>query len=112
MFGVAQYLVMWAVTLLVFVLAGFALVDAATRKAELFAAAGKLTKGKWLAINGLALALTFLGLPGGPLGPFNILMIVSAVAASVYLVDVRPALQRLSGRGGRPGNSYGPYGPW
>lgn len=112
MFGAAQFVIMWAVTLVVFGMAAFALIDALTRKPEVFTAAGKLTKAKWLAINGFAVALTFLGLPGGPLGSFSILTIVSAVAAGVYLVDVRPALQRMSGRGGQRGSNYGPYGPW
>ena len=76
-------------------LAAWALVDALVRPAAGYVAAGKLTKPGWAAITGLALLvllwrgpMTFLGLP-------------AVIAAVVYLVDVRPALQGL-----RRGNSW------
>lgn len=79
-------------------LSGWAFVDAATRPAAAFVAAGKLTKPAWLAITGVSLALCLLvgidlmGLLGG----------LVAVATIVYLVDVRPAVREV-----RPGGSWG-----
>ncbi|MEO6205023.1 MAG: DUF2516 family protein, partial [Mycobacteriales bacterium] len=61
--------------------------------------AGKLTKPIWLGILGVSLALSLAG-RGSIFGIFGIVM---AVAAIVYLVDVRPAVRER-----RPGN--GPYG--
>ena len=72
----------------------WALVDAISRPAEAFVAAGKLTKVAWIVILALAVVLGRLEL----LGLFGL---VGLVAAIVYLVDVRPAV-----RGMRPG------GPW
>ena len=69
-----------------------------TRPAAAFLAAGKQTKQIWLAILGVALLLCLIGL-GGILGFFGFLV---AVAAIVYLVDVRPAV-----RGMRPGGPWG-----
>jgi hypothetical protein len=76
----------------------WALIDAATRPAPAFVAAGKQTKPIWLAILGVALLLCVLGF-GGILGLFGFLV---AIAAIVYLVDVRPAVREM-----RPGG-----GPW
>ena len=80
------------------VLTGWAFIDALTRPAPAFEAAGKLTKPKWLAILGIALALCLIG----RVGVFGLLGAVVAVAAIVYLVDVRPAV-----RGMRPGGPWG-----
>jgi len=78
-------------------LVGWAFVDAATRPAAAFVAAGKQTKQIWLAILGVSLALVLIG--AGFLGFFGFLI---AVAAIIYLVDVRPAV-----RGMRPGGPWG-----
>lgn len=75
----------------------WALVDAITRPAEAYKAAGKLSKGAWIAILAVAVLLT----GGNVLG---LLGIVGTVAAIVYLVDVRPAVKELRGGG------EGPYG--
>ncbi|HVM26289.1 MAG TPA: DUF2516 family protein [Mycobacteriales bacterium] len=73
----------------------WALADALYRPAPYFEAAGKWSKLAWVAILVAALVLggaDFAGLLG----------IVSVIAAIVYLVDVRPAVQAL-----KPGNN--PY---
>lgn len=80
----------------------WALVHAGTTRADAFPAAGKRTKGFWLAICGVATAIGFVSL----FGPLNIFNLVAIVAAIVYLTDVRPAVGSI--RGGR----QGPYGPW
>jgi hypothetical protein len=80
------------------VLVVWALIDALTQPAPAFVAAGKQTKQIWLAILGVALLLVLVGF-AGVLGIFGF---VVAVAAIVYLVDVRPAVREM-----RPGR-----GPW
>ena len=97
MFSVAGGLIR-LIDLGLLVLVAWALIDAATRPAAAFVAAGKQTKQIWLAILGVALLLCLIGL-GGILGFFGFLV---AVAAIVYLVDVRPAV-----RGMRPGGPWG-----
>jgi hypothetical protein len=42
------------------------------------------------------------------LSPLNLFGILAVVGAGIYLADVRPALQQVSGRG----SAQGPYGPW
>ena len=68
----------------------WALVDAVTRRSEVFEAAGKLTKPAWLLILGLTV-LTHLLSPD----PVGLLTIIGTVAAFVYLLDVRPAVREL-----------------
>src|SRR3954467_9592082 len=76
----------------ILVLKLFALVDALTRPARYFPAAGKQTKAFWAVILTIAVFVNgfFLGL-------------AAIVAAIVYLVDVRPALKELRGGGGSGG---------
>ena len=104
----AQSLVLVVLSLVVFALEVFALVDAYRHRPEAYTAAGKLTKNKWLGILAVAAVIGFVFLFSSPL---NFLSIIALVAAGVYLADVRPALQQYSGRGGA-GSSGGPYGGW
>ena len=60
---------------------------------EAYPAADKLTKPAWLIILGLTLAAHML-----MWSPFGILNLLGAVAAIVYIVDVRPALRAVTGR--------------
>ncbi len=69
----------------------WALVDLVSRPAPHFEAAGKLTKPAWGLILGLAV-VTHLIQVGVVVG---LLSIVGTVAAFVYILDVRPALQGL-----------------
>ncbi|MEV0622904.1 DUF2516 family protein [Nonomuraea sp. NPDC050404] len=98
----------------------YALVHALRVHANAFISAGKLKKNLWLLILGLATlfsaagALTYFQtfmLVGGAqfigigLGLFSI---AAVIAATIYIVDVKPAVK---GMGGGRGSS-GPYGPW
>jgi hypothetical protein len=103
----AQNLVLTLLSLAAFALELFALVDAGRHRADAYTAAGKLTKNKWLLILGLATLIGFVFVTSNPLG---FLSIIAVVAAVVYLADVRPALQQVSGRGNR--GPSGPYGGW
>jgi hypothetical protein len=73
----------------VLALAVWALVDALTRPAPSYVAAGKLTKPAWAAITALAAVLSYFT------SPLNFLGLLATVASIVYLVDVRPALRGL-----------------
>ena len=64
----------------------WALVDALSRPAPAFPAAGKLTKVAWVVILVLAVLLSL----SSPIGLFGL---AGTVAAIVYLVDVRPAVR-------------------
>lgn len=76
------FALMSLVSLGLFVLKAYALVDCAMRPAAAFEAQGKLKKVIWLGI--LVLAVLFGGL--------GLLGIAGTVAAIVYLVDVKPAV--------------------
>ncbi len=104
--GSLQSLVLVAFYLAILVLCVWGLVDLLRRPAGAFVAAGKLTKGRWGAILGASTAVSFVALPW-PLGigALSFLALLAAVAAIVYLVDVRPALgptgrRRPPARGG------------
>ena len=75
----------------------WALVDCAIRQPQAFVAAGKLTKVAWLAINAVALLVSF---EFGVLGAYG-LGLAGIVASIVYLVDVRPAVREVGGGGSR-----------
>lgn len=75
---------------LLYVLEGWAFVDAVTRRPEEFVAADKQTKTMWLVILAVALVAHLLIFE-----PLSLLNMAGAVASIVYLVDVRPALQSV-----------------
>lgn len=79
-----------------------ALVFAAMAREDAYRAAEKQTKKFWLIILGINLALNLLF-------PMLFLQIAGVIAAIVFMVDVRPALQQVSGGGS---SSDGPYGPY
>lgn len=111
-FGSAQSLLFGLFYFVIFALSAWALVDAALRPTGAFIAAGKQTKGRWLALLGGSTAVSFIALP--PMGALRFLALLAAVAAVVYLVDVRPAVGPYSGRGGQSrGGRGGPTrGGW
>jgi hypothetical protein len=86
-----EYTVMNFVSLALLVVKLWALVDAVLRPAEAYPAADKLTKTAWLWILGLAFVADVV------LGSL-MLMLVGAIAAFVYLLDVRPALVAVTRR--------------
>jgi hypothetical protein len=105
----AQAVVFFALAVFAFVTQLVALVDAARRRSDAYIAAGKMTKQRWLLILGVATAIGFVAVGGILLSPVHFLNVVAFVAAAVYLVDVKPALQQVTG--GR-GGSRGVSGPW
>ena len=104
MIAAAQTYVYFALYFAVFALAVWAFADAVTRPAAAFVNAGKRTKGLWVAATGASAAVSFVALPWPiGIGALAFLALVAAVAAIVYLVDVRPAVRPYSGRGPRGG---------
>jgi Protein of unknown function (DUF2516) len=87
--GLVGY-VLFAVRIAVLIMAFYALVHAALQRTDAYTAADKLTKPVWLIIlvAGILLGLV-LGITG---------VAIAAVAAGVYLVDVRPKLLEVQGK--------------
>ena len=113
------FTVFGVISLVLFVFALFAFVDAAIHREDAYRAADKNTKGFWLIILGIAAAVMKL------FSLLSFLPIIGLVAVIVYMVDVRPALRDVAGKGrgprrtfrGRGGggggsSSDGPYGPY
>ncbi|MGI5284348.1 DUF2516 family protein [Nonomuraea polychroma] len=103
---------------IIFGMSVYAIVHALRVPANAFISAGKLKKELWLLILGLATLFSGAGawsyfttflligsarFMGIGLGLFSILAVI---AATVYIVDVKPAVKGM-GRG-----NSGPYGPW
>jgi hypothetical protein len=82
----------------------WAVIDCVRRPNDAFVAAGKRTKGFWLAVTVVSALLGVISLGAIP----GLLGIIGVIAAGVYLADVRPALDQVTGRG----RADGPYGPW
>jgi hypothetical protein len=91
-----------------FILEAFAFIDAAIRPSQAFVAADKQTKQFWLVLIGVFSVITLMF---GPVGLFG-LGLVGIVAASVYLLDARPAVRAVGGGGRGRDQHMGPYGPW
>jgi hypothetical protein len=87
-------------------LTGVAAFDVVRRKAPLFPHVGRLTKPAWtgILIAAFLISIVYFGSPG----TLGILNVIGVVAASVYLVEVRPKLRQIDG-GGRSSGPYGPY---
>lgn len=88
-----QSMISLLVSLALFAFQAWAFMDASLRRADAFVAADKLTKPAWLIILGLALVAHML-----IWSPFSLLNLLGAVAAIVYIVDARPAIQSLTRR--------------
>ena len=88
-----QSTLLTVLTLVVFALQAWAFVDASVRRPDAYLAADKLTKPAWMIILGIAVVAHML-----IWNPFSFLNLAGAVAAIVYLVDARPALQALTRR--------------
>ncbi|MFE7778587.1 DUF2516 family protein [Streptomyces sp. NPDC057445] len=88
-------------------LAVVALGVAAFAREDAYRAADKQTKMFWLIMLGVTVAVNLFV-------PFLFLQIAGLIATIVFMVDVRPALQQVSGGRGRRGGSSsdGPYGPY
>jgi hypothetical protein len=68
----------------------YAFVHAAMQRSDAYTAAEKLTKPVWLVILGIGVLLALvLGITG---------VAISAVAAGVYLVDVKPKILEIQGK--------------
>jgi hypothetical protein len=108
--GFAQFAVFQVLLLVVLVMSGFALIDAALRPASAFKAAEKQTKVFWVSVLAAATAVAFVSLGflvGGVLLP-----LLAAVGSGIYLADVRPKVAGYSGRGGGRGRRRPPRGGW
>ena len=95
-----------ALAIAAFIVEAWAFVDAITRPAQAFVAAGKQTKLIWLIILGIAFVLGLYAAAYG--GVTGFLSVAAFVAAAIYLADVRPKVKEFR----RDRSSSGPYGPW
>ncbi|HEY0215923.1 MAG TPA: DUF2516 family protein [Cellulomonas sp.] len=101
-----QLLIFLVFYLAIFLLAVWALVDSLRRPARAFLSAGKQTKQRWTIILVVATLIAFVAIPYPVgIGRLGFLALLSAVAAVVYLVDVKPAVAPYSGRRGGGGSS-------
>ena len=86
-------LVMLVLSVVTFVVQAYALVDATRHRPDAFPAVDRGTKTGWLI--GLTLGVVAHILIWNPISLLNM---IGAVAAIVYLVDVRPSLLAITGR--------------
>ncbi len=85
-----QGLIMAVLTVGFLIAKVWAIADCATRASDAFPAAGKRTKGFWLALTGVA---AFTVLLGSPIGIFGL---GGLIVALIYLLDVRPAVSEVT----------------
>lgn len=98
-----QSLILFAFGVAAVGLSVFGLVDALRHRPDAFTAAGKRTKNFWLAVLGVAVALSLVSV----FAAFSLPWILAVLGSGVYAADVHPALRRVMGRGS---SNNGPYG--
>ena len=82
--------VLFVLQIAVLVTTVYAFVHAALQRPDAYTAAEKLTKPVWLVILGVGVLLALvLGITG---------VAIAAVAAGIYLVDVRPKILEIQGK--------------
>ncbi|MBT9254892.1 DUF2516 family protein [Phycicoccus sp. MAQZ13P-2] len=86
----------------------WALVDCLRRRPDAFVAAGKRTKNFWMLVTGVAALIGFATVASP--AALGLLGIAALIGSGVYLADVKPALDQVTGRGST--GRQGPYGPW
>ena len=86
-------LVMAVLSLVMFALQAFAFVDATRHRPDAFPAVDRGTKTGWLIGLGLGVVAHMM-----IWNPISLLNLIGIVAALVYLLDVRPSLQAITGR--------------
>ena len=84
---------MLVLSVVTFVAQAFALVDASRHRPDAFPAVDRGTKTGWLIGLGLGVVAHMM-----IWNPISLLNLVGIVAALVYLLDVRPSLQAITGR--------------
>ena len=87
--GLVSY-VLFALQIAVTIAAIYAFVHAAMQRPDAYTAADKLTKPVWLVILGIGVLLALVLQVTGAA--------IAAVAAGVYLVDVRPKILEVQGK--------------
>ena len=90
---VVPNLVMAVLSLVMFALQAFAFVDATRHRPDAFPAVDRGTKTGWLIGLGLGVVAHMM-----IWNPISLLNLIGIVAALVYLLDVRPSLQAITGR--------------
>ena len=86
-------LILTAVSLVMFVIQGFAFVDATRHRAEAYPAIDRGNKTGWLIGLGLGVVAHMVFWH-----PISILNLIGIVAALIYVLDVRPNLLAITGR--------------
>jgi hypothetical protein len=73
--------------------AGFSFIDCLRRRPDAFPAIGRSSKNLWLALTGgsTLVALAFFS-------PIGILGIAAIVISGIYLLDIRPRIQEITGQ--------------
>ncbi|TAP24992.1 DUF2516 family protein [Arthrobacter sp. S41] len=92
--SIEQYL-MLALSVVILVLALWALIDCLRQGTQRFAQEGKRTKGFWTGLTIASVVVSLLGVFSA--GGIGFLQLIGACIACVYLADVKPA---VSGKGG------------
>lgn len=92
--SVAAY-ILFGVQIVVLGISIYALIHAGMQRTDAYTAAGKMTKNAWMAILGGAVLL---GLVTNIIGLGIMGVAIAAVAAGVYLADVRPKLLDIQGK--------------
>ncbi|HHW83023.1 MAG TPA: DUF2516 family protein [Actinomycetales bacterium] len=83
----------WVVSVPLFAVEAYALLDAIRRPGRMYEANMKRTKTFWVALLAVAALFGLIAIPIVPVFGNRFLMVLAVLPAGVYLADVRPALR-------------------
>lgn len=93
MFSSLTSTILWAINLATLVASAWAFISCMRTRPDAFPAIGRRSKGLWLALTGGATLVALAGFSA-----MSILGIAAIVVAGVYMLDIRPRIQEITGQ--------------
>lgn len=93
MFSALSSWILWAINLATLAAAAWAFISCLRTRPDAFPAIGRRSKGLWLALTGAAVLVALAGFSA-----MSILGIAAIVISGIYLLDIRPRIQEITGQ--------------
>lgn len=93
MFSGLSSMILWAINLATLIASAWAFISCVRARPDAFPAIGRRSKGLWLALTGGATVVALAGFSA-----MSILGIAAIVVSAVYLLDIRPRIQEITGQ--------------
>ena len=93
MFSGLSSTILWTINLATLIASAWAFISCVRTRPDAFPAIGRRSKGLWLALTGGATVVALAGFSA-----MSILGIAAIVISAIYLLDIRPRIQEITGQ--------------